>query len=65
MEEAADTSSAGPLVTCLFPDNHDWDDGALKDLEEPVSIDAYVCVCVYVCVVTQGICRWGVLWGEG
>ena len=30
MEEAADTSSAGLLVTCLFPDSYNWDDGALK-----------------------------------
>ena len=49
MEEAADTSSAGPLGASLFPDNQNWDDRALKDPEEPVSSDAYRCVCVCVC----------------
>jgi len=46
-EEAADTSSAGPLEACLCSDNHNLDDGALKDPEEPGSIDACVCMCVW------------------
>lgn len=40
MEEAADTNSAGPLGACLFPDNQNRDDGALKHPEEAVGTDA-------------------------
>lgn len=41
MEEAADTSSAGPLGACLFSDNQNWDDRALNDPEKPMGTDAY------------------------
>lgn len=60
MEEAADTSSAGPLETSLFPDNQNWDDRALKDPEEPGSSGAYRCV-----FCDLGNMPIGVSWGEG
>lgn len=40
MEEAADTSSAGPLEACLFSDNPNWHDGALRPPQEAVAADA-------------------------